>query len=59
MDEAREACMKNHPSIPVFDEEGWKEWVMQNMGVEDFPELLEDGLDSIEVPTGGEDVYVF
>lgn len=59
MDEAREACMKNHPSIPVFDEQGWKEWVMQNMGVEDFPELLEDDLDSIEVPKGGEDVYLF
>ena len=59
MEEARKACMENHPNIPVFDEKGWKEWVKENMGANDFPELLEDDLETLEVPKGGEDVFLF
>lgn len=52
MDDAKKFSIENYPDIPIFEEEQWKEAIINNMGG------MKTDMEDLEVPQGGLDVFL-
>ena len=54
LEDAQEFAKANCPDIPFFSKEEWEKQMVEHMG----KEIAEDMVD-LEIPKGGDDVFLF